>query len=185
MPRRLLLLASLAAAAVPLVLASPVSAGSAGPAPASHVQVKVLGAWNGTLYRGRPAAQRFMVGSVQQILVNRDRAGARKARLNWGVCLVKYAKAQAAAMARRDAMYHSNIARMFSCRLGSRQVGENVGVVQTGGASLSQSTLDSIVNQAFMHSPHHRANIMGPYHFVATAWSRAANGDYFIAVEFA
>jgi hypothetical protein len=36
----------------------------------------------------------------------------------------------------------------------------------------------------FMASGDHRANIMGPYHFVATAWAVAANGFAYIAVEF-
>jgi uncharacterized protein YkwD len=36
----------------------------------------------------------------------------------------------------------------------------------------------------FMNSPEHRANILGPYHYVATAWVVAPNGYAYIAVEF-
>jgi uncharacterized protein YkwD len=36
----------------------------------------------------------------------------------------------------------------------------------------------------FMNSPEHKANILGPYHYVATAWKVAANGTAYIAVEF-
>jgi uncharacterized protein YkwD len=36
----------------------------------------------------------------------------------------------------------------------------------------------------FMNSPEHRANILGPYRYVATAWRVAANGTAYIAVEF-
>jgi uncharacterized protein YkwD len=36
----------------------------------------------------------------------------------------------------------------------------------------------------FMASPEHHANIMGPYHYVGTAWAIAPNGTAYIAVEF-
>jgi len=35
-----------------------------------------------------------------------------------------------------------------------------------------------------MNSADHRANILGPYNYVATAWVVASNGYGFIAVEF-
>jgi uncharacterized protein YkwD len=35
-----------------------------------------------------------------------------------------------------------------------------------------------------MNSPEHRANILGPYRYVATAWVVASNGTAYIAVEF-
>ena len=38
--------------------------------------------------------------------------------------------------------------------------------------------------QGYMNSPEHRANIMGPYHHVGTAWVVANNGYAYIAVEF-
>jgi uncharacterized protein YkwD len=36
----------------------------------------------------------------------------------------------------------------------------------------------------FMNSPDHRANIMGPYRYVGTAWKVSATGKGYIAVEF-
>jgi uncharacterized protein YkwD len=64
----------------------------------------------------------------------------------------------------------------LGCHLGS-YAGENVGY-WTGGVD------DSQLNTMFMNSPDHRANIMGPYHYVATAWVTASNGVAYMAVEF-
>ena len=43
---------------------------------------------------------------------------------------------------------------------------------------------DPQVNTMFMNSAGHRANILGPYHYVGTAWVVAPNGAAYIAVEF-
>ena len=43
---------------------------------------------------------------------------------------------------------------------------------------------DPQLNTMFMNSAGHRANIMGPYHHVGTAWVVANNGYGYIAVEF-
>jgi uncharacterized protein YkwD len=64
----------------------------------------------------------------------------------------------------------------LGCRLGNF-AGENVGY-WTGGVN------DAQLNTMFMNSPDHRANIMGPYRYVATAWVKASNGVAYIAVEF-
>jgi uncharacterized protein YkwD len=64
----------------------------------------------------------------------------------------------------------------LGCRLGY-SAGENVGY-WTGGVN------DAQLNSMFMNSADHRANIMGPYHYVATAWVTAPNGVAYIAVEF-
>jgi uncharacterized protein YkwD len=40
------------------------------------------------------------------------------------------------------------------------------------------------MNAMFMASPEHRANILGPYHYVGTAWVVALNGSAYVAVEF-
>ena len=55
--------------------------------------------------------------------------------------------------------------------------GENVGY-WSGGIN------DYQLNTMFMNSAEHRANIMGPYHYVGTAWVVAKNGYGYIAVEF-
>lgn len=131
------------------------------------------------------AGPRYVVGSQQQVLINHDRASAHRARLNWSGCLAGYARRQAAAMAARGTLFHSRVIAMRNCRLGSSFLGENVGDINAGGASLSQSLLDQFINQSFMASSEHRANILRrSYRYVGTAWARSANGTYFIAVEF-
>ena len=80
-------------------------------------------------------------------------------------------------MANAGAISHAGGAQAsLGCGLGS-QAGENVGY-WTGGIN------DAQLNTMFMNSPGHRANIMGPYHFVGTAWVVAPNGSAYIAVEF-
>lgn len=126
----------------------------------------------------------FRLGSIQQILINRDRAAYHRARLNWSSCLGGLARQQAVAMAARGTIFHSNVSRSWGCRLGSHMVGENVGMFQSGGPSYSMGYLDGTLNSAFMASPHHRANILGPYRYVGTAWAQGRSGQWFIAVEF-
>ena len=64
----------------------------------------------------------------------------------------------------------------LGCHLGLR-AGENVGY-------LSNGINDVKMNAVFMASPGHRANILGPYHYVGVAWVVAPNGSAYIAVEF-
>jgi uncharacterized protein YkwD len=81
-------------------------------------------------------------------------------------------------MAAQGYISHTNGAqRDLGCGLG-RQGGENVGWWSLG-------INDAQLNSMFMNSPDHRANILGPYHYVATAWAVGANGAAYIAVEFA
>jgi uncharacterized protein YkwD len=72
--------------------------------------------------------------------------------------------------------HYDGVTRDLSCHLG-RQVGENIGWY-SGGIN------DTWVNNAFMASAEHRANILGPYRYVATAWAVRSDGTAFIAVEF-
>lgn len=119
------------------------------------------------------------VGSAQQALINADRAAAGLPPLAWSSCLAGIAAGQSQAMAARGAIFHgSGVNADFGCGLGSAQTGENVGY-WSGGIN------DAQLNTMFMNSPEHRANIMGPYHYVGTAWVRAANGFGYITVEFA
>lgn len=134
---------------------------------------------------GAASSGAFRLGSVQQILINRDRAAARRARLNWSACLGTLARRQAAAMAARGTIFHSNVRRSFGCRLRSYMVGENVGSFDGGATAYSQQLMDTTLNNAFMASPHHRANILGRYYrYVGTAWAQGGGGSWFIAVEF-
>src|SRR4029077_20671920 len=123
----------------------------------------------------RPA---IVIGSTQQALINRDRASAALGPLTWNSCLYNVAVSNANRMAAQGYISHTNGPNLdLGCGLG-HQAGENVGYWSAG-------INDSQLNTMFMNSPDHRANIMGPYHYVATAWAVGANGAAYIAVEFA
>lgn len=120
-----------------------------------------------------------VIGSYQQSLINRDRASAGLRPLTWSSCLASVAVANAVRLSRQGWVqpYHTNGPTLdLGCHLGN-QAGENVGY-WSGGIN------DNQLNTMFMNSPEHRANIMGPYRYVGTAWAVAANGYAYIAVEF-
>jgi uncharacterized protein YkwD len=119
----------------------------------------------------------IVIGSTQQALINQDRAANGLGPLNWNGCLLNVARSNAARMAAQGAISHANGPQVdLTCGLG-HQAGENVGYWSAG-------VNDRQLNTMFMNSPGHRANILGPYHYVATAWVVAANGSGYIAVEF-
>jgi uncharacterized protein YkwD len=123
----------------------------------------------------RPPA--IVVRSTQQALINQDRARYGLAPLTWSSCLYNVAVSNAQRMAAQAFISHTNGPNLdLSCALG-RQAGENVGYWSAGPN-------DSQLNTMFMNSPDHRANILGPYHNVATAWIVGSNGYGYIAVEF-
>jgi uncharacterized protein YkwD len=124
-----------------------------------------------------PPPPAIVIGSTQQALINRDRASAGLGPLTWSSCLRNVAVSNANRMAAQGYISHTNGPNVdLTCGLG-HQAGENVGW-WSGGVN------DSQLNTMFMNSPDHRANIMGPYHYVATAWVVASNGYAYIAVEF-
>jgi uncharacterized protein YkwD len=124
----------------------------------------------------RPAS--IVVKTTQQALINRDRAAHGLAPLTWSSCLYNVALSNARRMASQEYISHTNgVYSDLACGLG-HQSGENVGFWSAG--------IDDVaINNLFMASPDHRANILGPYHYVATAWVVGANGYGYIAVEFA
>jgi uncharacterized protein YkwD len=125
----------------------------------------------------RQAAAAITIGSTQQALINRDRAAAGLRALSWNSCLYSVAASNARRMAAQGFISHTNGPSVdLTCGLGY-SAGENVGY-WTGGVN------DPQLNTMFMNSPGHKANIMGPYHYVATAWVTAPNGTAYIAVEF-
>jgi len=127
----------------------------------------------------RRAPASIVIGSYQQTLINRDRAAAGLPPLSWSSCLASVAAANAVRLSRQGWVqpYHTNGAQLdLGCHLGY-QAGENVGY-WSGGIN------DGQLNSMFMNSPEHRANILGPYHYVATAWAVAPNGYAYIAEEF-
>ena len=125
-----------------------------------------------------PASQSsIVVNSTQQALINQDRAAHGLGPLTWSGCLYNVAVANAKRIAGQGSLSHTNGPQAdLSCGLG-RQAGENIGD-WSGGIN------DAKLNSMFMASPDHYANIMGPYHYVATAWVVAPNGYGYIAVEF-
>jgi uncharacterized protein YkwD len=125
-----------------------------------------------------PARPSIVVRSTQQALINQDRARYHLAPLTWSSCLATVARYEAAHLATPGVAFkhYDGVSRDLGCHLG-RQVGENIGWY-SGGIN------DSKLNSMFMASPDHKANILGPYRYVATAWAVRADGTAYIAVEF-
>jgi len=123
-----------------------------------------------------PPPPAIVVRTTQQALINQDRARYGLPPLTWSSCLYSVAVSNAQRMAAQGYISHTNGPSVdLSCRLG-HQAGENVG-------DWSAGVNDAQLNTMFMNSPEHRANILGPYHYVATAWA-VSNGYGYIAVEF-
>ncbi len=126
-----------------------------------------------------PARPSIVIGSQQQVLINRDRAAAGLAPLTWSSCLHNVAVSNAVRLSKQGWVppYHTNGPSVdLGCRLGN-QAGENVGY-WSGGIN------DPQLNAMFWTSPEHKANILGPYRYVGTAWAVAPSGAAYIAVEF-
>jgi uncharacterized protein YkwD len=119
-----------------------------------------------------------LVGSRQQELTNQARAQQQDLKpLAWDPCLADVAARHAAEMAAAGRIFHGEgVEQDMACGLGSRQTGENVGET-SGGAD------DQRIFTGFMSSSAHRANILGPYRFIGTAWVVAGRTGY-LAVEF-
>ena len=125
-----------------------------------------------------PSRPAVTVDSTQQALINQDRARNGLGPLTWSSCLFSVARAQAAHLATPGVAFahYGGVYQDLNCKLGA-QTGENIGWWSLG-------INDSQLNTMFMNSPEHRANILGPYHYVATAWVVGANGHGYVAVEF-
>lgn len=142
--------------------------------PPAAIPTKAPAAPAATLPAPAPAPS---IRSTQQALINRDRAAHGLAPLTWSSCLYTVASSNAARMAAQGYISHTNgPTRDLGCGVG-RQAGENVGW-WSGGMD------DAQLNTMFMNSADHRANILGPYRYVATCWVVAANGYGYVAVEF-
>jgi uncharacterized protein YkwD len=125
-----------------------------------------------------PQPPPLVIGSAQQALINQDRAASGLAPLNWSPCLAGIAYQSALRMANQGFISHGGgVQQDWGCSLGSAQTGENVG--EWGGG-----INDPAINQLFIASAPHRANILGPYHYVGTAWV-VTGGKGYIAIEFA
>src|SRR5437588_2161434 len=116
--------------------------------------------------------------SVQQTLINQDRAAAALGPLSWSACLAAVAVQNAQRIMAQGYLSHTNGPTLdLGCGQGATQGGENI-------AYMSGGINDTQANTMFMNSPGHKANILGPYQFVATAWSVAPNGYAYVAEEF-
>jgi uncharacterized protein YkwD len=157
----------------PAAAASP--APSTTPTPKKPAPAKTSPAAPSKPARNQPS---IVVRSTQQSLINQDRARYHLAPLTWSSCLYNIARYEAAHLAQPGVTFkhYDGVSRDLGCHLG-RQVGENIGWY-SGGIN------DSKLNSMFMASPDHKANILGPYHYVATAWAVRSDGTAFIAVEF-
>lgn len=125
----------------------------------------------------RPTPAQIRLGSGQWGLINQDRGANGLAPLRWSGCLAAIAAQNAVRMAAQSFISHANGVYLdLGCHVGT-QAGENIGYRSDG-------INDPGMNAMFMASPEHRANILGPYHYVGVAWVVAPNGYAYIAVEF-
>ena len=117
--------------------------------------------------------------SAQQTLINQDRAqNGGLAPLAWNDCLYNIAKQNADRIAAQGYLSHTNGPTLdLACIAGSTYAGENIAYDSSG-------IDDVLANNMFMNSAPHRANILGNYNLVATAWTVAPNGYGYIAEEF-
>ncbi|TME57707.1 MAG: CAP domain-containing protein [Chloroflexi bacterium] len=118
-------------------------------------------------------------GSTLQTLINQDRAtnGGLPA-LAWSDCLASVAMANAQRIANQGFLSHTDgPTNDLKCGVGATSAGENVAYISSG-------INDTQVNTMYMNSPGHRANILGNYTYVATAWVVAPNGYAYNAEEF-
>ncbi|MEO6797992.1 MAG: CAP domain-containing protein [Candidatus Dormibacter sp.] len=117
-------------------------------------------------------------GSIEQTYINQDRASAGLAPLAWNTCLANIALENAQRMAAQGFISHANGVNLdMGCVAGATSAGENVAWISSGPD-------DARVNTMFMNSPGHRANILGAYDYVATAWFTDASGGGYMAEEF-
>jgi uncharacterized protein YkwD len=124
-----------------------------------------------------PGPPRVAAGTGQWGLINQDRQAAGLAPLQWSPCLANVATGQAARMAAQGYISHANGRSLdLACHLGPL-ASESIGF-QGGGIN------DAAMNAWFMGDAPHRANILGPYHYVGVAWVLGANGSAYLAVEF-
>jgi uncharacterized protein YkwD len=118
-------------------------------------------------------------GTAQAALTNAARAAVGLPPLTWSPCLAGVASLHASEMVNAGLIYHGDgVNRDLGCGLGSTRSGENVGEVSTGPD-------DRVIFDAFMRSPGHRDNILGPFRYIGVAWMVGADGTGYVSVEFA
>ena len=107
-------------------------------------------------------------------MVNTSRSQASEGQLNPDIALIVKAQAWSKQLAADQSLHHSTLSD--GAPAGWNRLGENVG---TGGSL-------AIVNQAFLNSAPHRANILdSSYTHLGVGVTVDANGRYWIVEEFA
>ena len=110
------------------------------------------------------------------VATNHHRAEHDRVALRRQDCVQRYAVRQARRMARQDRMFHQDLGRVLrDCRL--RMAGENV--------AYGYATGRTVVNDGWMHSAGHRANILDPsYRLLGVGARRRADGTWYAAQVF-
>ena len=117
-------------------------------------------------------------GSALQTLINQDRAANGLGPLTWSPCLASIALQNAQRIAAQGSLSHTNGPTLdLGCGNQSTRAGENIAYISSG-------IDDPQVNTMYMNSAGHRANILGAYNYVGTAWVTTANGYGYNAEEF-
>lgn len=146
---------------------------------ASLARLGAFGATLALLVVATPVTPVQAGGSTLQTLINQDRASnGGLAALAWSDCLAAVAQQNAQRIAAQGFLSHTDGPELgLACGTGATQAGENIAYISSG-------INDAQVNSMYMNSPGHRANILGPYNYVATAWVVAPNGWAYNAEEF-
>lgn len=107
-------------------------------------------------------------------LINQSRQAAGLAPLAVSNALVAGARAHTAEMIPTGTIFHSTSAQLSAVTTGWAVLGENVG----------KGPNPSVLHQAFMASPTHKANILGGYDHVGVGVGHDAEGRIYVTVMF-
>ncbi len=110
------------------------------------------------------------------VATNANRAQQGLRPLNKSKCLRRVAVRQATLMAQREQMFHQDLgAVMDKCHLNT--AGENVAYGYSSGRS--------VVNDGWMHSEGHRANILNPsFRIMGIGARKGHDGQWYVAQVF-
>ncbi len=107
-------------------------------------------------------------------LINQSRAAAGLSPLGGHADLTDDARVHTADMIAAGQVFHSTAAQLGSYASGWSLLGENVGMGPN----------PTLLHQAFMNSPSHKANILGDYDLVGVGVDRSGDGVMFVTVVF-
>lgn len=132
-----------------------------------------------TLVPTAPATAATTAGSYSRsafAATNHQRVKHHRVKLRRGECLHGFAKRQAVRMARREEIYHQDLQAILR-KCGMNLVGENVAAGFPSGKS--------VVNDGWMKSKDHRANILEPrYRRMAIVARMGADDRWYVSQVF-